>query len=85
MSYARFGQESDVYVFSDGDRLHCVWCRLCRAFESAVYAEYPDMIAHLEEHRAAGHKVPDYALERLRQEGALHPSVTEVSRLERQE
>jgi hypothetical protein len=83
MSYARLdGKTSDVYVWSDGNRLHCTWCRLSTTGDEALFTDYPEMLAHLAEHSAQGHRVPDYALEALRREAAVSPSVAEVSRLE---
>lgn len=70
MSYCRFSEHSDVYVFlSDNGGWEC--CRCC--FESrpgeAVFKKFPTIegiIAHLREHKAAGHKVPDEAIEELK-------------------
>jgi len=58
VAYARFGEDSDVYVFPNPQgRLECCDCDLggVREFDSTQA-----MIDHLAEHRAAGHKVPDY-------------------------
>lgn len=57
MSYSRFGDRSDVYVFLDvSGTLTCCGCQLegRRSFDSTV-----QMVDHLAEHRAAGHRVPD--------------------------
>lgn len=58
MSYARFRRGvSDVYVYLDcGGYLNCCGCWLSE-FSQPFYTT-PDMVAHLEEHRAAGHVVP---------------------------
>lgn len=55
MSYARFGY-ADVYVYMDfTGRLACCGCSLTDAW----YFDSTDaMIAHLAEHRAAGHDMP---------------------------
>ena len=84
MSYARMSSTSDVYVWSDGNRIHCTWCRLAApgASDTFVHAEYPPMIAHLEEHRARGHKVPDHVMISLNREAAISPIVAVVSELE---
>lgn len=82
MSYARKGPDSDVYVYSDGEWLHCMACWLDEDGNTVSHDNYPEMITHLESHRAKGHSVPDYALERLRKEAAISPSVAEVFRLD---
>lgn len=70
MSYCRFS-EADVYVFPDvRGYLSCCGCWLDKRGNSAYYST-DDMIAHLREHIAAGHHVPDHvipALERDREE-----------------
>lgn len=68
MSYCRFGEDSDVYVFENiVGRLECCGCDL-REHGSFLTKSRTAMLAHLDEHRATGHLVPDYALERLRAE-----------------
>lgn len=67
MSYTRFGDDSDVYVFLAVDgQLECCGCKLKP--ESESFYSTARMIEHLDVHRAAGHAVPDYAYERLREE-----------------
>ena len=57
MSYCRFGEHSDVYVFpSVGGWLECCGCILGEPWE---HGSTQSMIDHLERHRAAGHEVPD--------------------------
>ncbi len=75
MSYARFGCDgSDVYVYgsNDGKRefLVCCGCNLGGGAIVSCRTE-AEMIAHLLAHREAGHTVPEYTLERLREESAL--------------
>ncbi len=69
MSYCRFARDSDVYVFESELGIECCRCRLLggRWFRVQGPAE---IIAHLLEHRAAGHKVPESALDELREEVA---------------
>lgn len=86
MSYARFGDNSDVYVFTSRSGLECCAC----IFQKREWVDDPDrplfggylkpvgrivrttfksntaMINHLLRHRKAGHEVPEYALDRLR-------------------
>lgn len=63
MSYARLGPDSDVYVYDSGDGLFCQWCQRVDGEHSYSRAE---MLEHLEQHVAAGDKVPAEALARLR-------------------
>lgn len=70
MSYARFGYDSDVYVFglSDGG-FECCGCRLSEAtLASQRFDDRQDLLLHLQDHKAAGHKVPPYAITRLQEE-----------------
>lgn len=70
MSYARFGQDSDVYVYAR--------TAVRASFEYVCAHPPPDgehvratpveMLEHLKAHRQAGDKVPDYALARLKEE-----------------
>lgn len=68
MSYARFGTDSSVYVFLDvSGYFNCCGCRLAPGVATSTHAPTTaEMLAHLEEHRAAGHLVPDYCLDGLR-------------------
>lgn len=64
MSYARFGwDDSDVYVFLDGRWLECCGCSLRH---NGQFYSTSNMLDHLEEHRAAGHTVPESCIERLK-------------------
>jgi hypothetical protein len=79
MSYCRWGTESNVYVFGlDDDNgkiiYRCQCCALSHAKNDNTDVWTPEeMIAHLEKHRAAGHKVPDRAIELLKSEcGVQH-------------
>lgn len=71
MSYCRFWwDQSQVYVYADfSGHITCCSCALSEGDFRAAGPEA--MIQHLMEHRAAGHHVPDYALERLREEAGL--------------
>lgn len=63
MSFARFGPESDVYLFlSVNGRLECCGCSLS---DKWTYQTTDALLAHLDAHEAAGHKVPASARERL--------------------
>ena len=72
MSYARFSSDSDVYVYaSTAGGIECCRCRFIADTHDtprndAVMVDEDEMIAHLEKHRKAGHRVPDDAFEQLR-------------------
>lgn len=67
MSYCRFGWDgSDVYVYDDTSG--GTTCCACLLSHSRInLATHADMIAHLERHREAGHEVPQYAIDDLRE------------------
>lgn len=76
MSYARFGPDSDVYVYLDAatGALHCCGCSIVRPRPRSgddrehlcFYAETPDhMVDHLTGHVDAGELVPDETLRKL--------------------
>jgi hypothetical protein len=70
LSYARFSEgESEVYVYRHifGD-LRCCSCRILANHLDFVALTEEDMLAHLNEHRALGHLVPDRAFTRLQAE-----------------
>ncbi len=70
MAFCRRGAESDVYVFeAEENQFICCRCPL-RERGDTVTADQAGMVAHLLEHRAAGHMVPEDALEELRAEAA---------------
>jgi len=74
MSYCRFAWDgSDVYVFPTNngqeDVIECCGCKLVGHEWGHFDCKTPEeMIAHLAEHRKAGHFVPFYAIERLWEE-----------------
>lgn len=73
MSYARKnGVDSDVYVYQT---LTPDWrCHECLLGSQTFVARAPaEMLDHLQAHRAAGHRVPDAAIERLTREAADPP------------
>jgi hypothetical protein len=67
MAYARFGRDSDVYVYEEASGLICLRCQLGPGFETKTVTRSA-MIQHLEGHLKAGHKVPVDALNELRSE-----------------
>lgn len=66
MSYCRIGPDSDVYLYKSGDN---EWnCCICPVHMFERYTSINEILKHLLELKKAGHKVPDYAIERLEQE-----------------
>ena len=56
MSFARFS-EGDVYVYLNTNGLYeCCWCYL--AGRCVLVPTAAEMLAHIEEHRRAGHDIP---------------------------
>lgn len=68
MAYARFGEDSDVYVFQTHDDRYA--CMRCPTGADVFYCATPrEMVEHLlREHRAKGKRVPDDAIEELLKE-----------------
>ena len=66
MAYARYGRDSDVYVYADTRGGYT--CERCpKVGESYRCLTATEMADHLlSEHRAKGHRVPDDAIEELR-------------------
>lgn len=76
MSYAEPNPWSDVYVWRDGERLHC-------EAEGRKYTceTEREMYQHLRMHVRKGDKVPDKALERLWHEMNGLPYETDIERV----
>jgi len=79
MSYVRFSETSDVYVYPTLDsidrkfRLVCCACRLVSDTQDRWYGDFTvdsreEMVDHLLVHREAGYKVPKHPLVRLMRE-----------------
>lgn len=84
MSYCRFGSESDLYVYHDGDDFVCCACRLEEPVDytsvtvtvDISYLQLPDgryktvgdILRHLYKHRELGDRVPKSAIQRLNKE-----------------
>lgn len=66
MSFVLLGQDgSQVYIIEVATGLkECVGCDL----DDRWFAQLDDMLAHLAEHRAAGHVVPEWVDQHLRDE-----------------
>ncbi len=65
MSYARFGEDSDVYIYKSTDKDgNDVWVcdEVSRVYE---FKTIPELLKHLEEHIKNGDKVPGYCFQEL--------------------
>ena len=80
MSYCRFGDDSDVYLYEHVDGFYeCCSCRLMKfekglpfdMHESKKLLNLSEVLAHLLKHKKKGHKVPDYAFKRALEEKEL--------------
>lgn len=68
MSYCRFGDGSDIYLYLHFFGYYCC-CACSLDDKSNVKMASPiEAIQHLEEHERAGDHVPKHAYERLQQE-----------------
>jgi hypothetical protein len=72
VSYARFGDDSDVYVFmAVTGHLECCGCRLLPMSTDGdpdaqdCFYSTTALIDHLRKHQAEGHRVPDRTFARL--------------------
>ena len=68
MAYARFGPDSDVYVFAGGPpwaALQCCSCSLVVPSGSFWAKSTDEMVTHLRDLQASGHKVPDEAFKTM--------------------
>ena len=65
MSYARMGPDSDVYVYgSVNGSYECCMCSLSKQGGQSFDC-IEEVLDHLKDHKAAGHKVPGYCIDRL--------------------
>lgn len=76
MSYARFGcDDSDVYVYAScSGGIDCCGCAIYDG-DIVKIKTSGFMIEHLNNHRAAGHTVPDYTYEEILDD---YPDLTAV-------
>jgi hypothetical protein len=71
MAYARWGEESDIYLFRDGEgRWQCVQCDLLTPPATEVLPSIEAVAEHLLRHIDAGHAVPDHCIHRVAAEVA---------------
>ena len=82
MSYARFGYDSDVYVFlSVSGHLECCACRL--ASTTQIFASTDAMLAHLSAHADLGDRVPADTISDLKHDRDSNDSFIADARKER--
>ena len=73
MSYCRFS-DGDVYMYATfDDKIVCCTCRLNQKNKwdmhpNTILNSSEEALEHLKEHIKAEHKVPKYAIDRLREE-----------------
>jgi hypothetical protein len=59
MAYARFSEESQVHVYAD----HSFGGLTCSACVTGLTVD--EMVAHLEEHKEIGHRIPEDLISRI--------------------
>ena len=76
MSFVRFGEDgSNVYVYDDvGGYVTCCFCALNPDADFHT-TDLDAMLVHLTEHRAAGHHVPGWLDDELRDDWPYAPGV----------
>lgn len=73
MSYCRFSN-ADVYVFMHvGGFLSCCGCWLAgKPFQTDAFGDTQGMLKHLDDHRAAGHNVPQHVYDDLLEDAPMN-------------
>lgn len=56
MSYSRFSESSDIYVYGSERGICCYACSL-NSGDDIYFLSYDAAIAHVQQHISAGHKV----------------------------
>lgn len=87
MSYCRFGNDSDVYLYMHVDGQHvCCSCRMLDERPDVYMYNAQSALMHLKGHKTAGHRVPKYALTALEAElKEINGQAREVQRRKRKE
>lgn len=69
MAYARWGEDSDVYVYASGDRFSIHYSLIGEGNRITIYASSLDeCIEKLHEAERLGLKIPQHTFERLERE-----------------
>jgi hypothetical protein len=68
MSYCRKNAESDVYLYPSSYSIVCCGCLFLSAKQDDIFGTEREAIDHLRMHIQAGHKVPQSAIDRLKEE-----------------
>lgn len=62
------GNRCDVYMFESIDKVvECCYCKLAEV-NDPTFKKRSGALAHLQRHKEAGHKVPQYAFDRLKKD-----------------
>lgn len=61
MSYARFSETSNVYVYAHYQGF--IECCGCILGDDWSFHSIPEIVAHMQAHVEAGHTIPDYLLD----------------------
>ena len=69
MSFVRFSEHSDLYIYSH--YLGYIECCGCSIYETFEAYNLEDLLAHVAEHRNAGHTVPEGLEEKLKEQVTL--------------
>ncbi len=70
MSYCRMGDDSDVYAFRSPHGYECCGCLLNDDGASQRFPTAEDLLSHMHAHLDFFHRVPEYALQRLREDAS---------------
>lgn len=68
MSYCRFGDDSDVYMFPSNDGIVCWACSMIAKDTAIIFKDKIAAYLHLLSHKDYDDKVPDYAIRDLKVE-----------------
>jgi len=78
MSYCRWGEDCDVYMFLSVDRvIECVACTLNEGIPM-IFTKRSDAVAHLKSHINNADRVPDDAFKMLRREIEEHGDIVNI-------
>lgn len=78
MSYCRLGDDSDIYIYESRNHIVCCMCLFHNREGDEKFQKRSHMINHIEKHFRAGHKVPLYAIERIKEAMKSDGDITKV-------